>query len=329
MQLLVALCVGVDLQLVPAEAGRHGLARGGQRRTRAEQGVLSLDARCPGQACGGGGEAAGGDGGCEGTRQDRVARIALCAVRGSRGAGTHAGGEGGGSRACGRKAAQAHRPPPSASRCRSARVLRGSIACGDRRARPHSHLRALQHCAAEARVPGGEEGDYELTLKTPLEATQIGFATSQLESHELPRSEGLGDNDKWGVDGHNCRKWHAGNEDKYGAKWREGDVIGVGWDGVERQIVVSVNGDFALPTASSSSSTLRSHSPLSPYAFAMRSPVLTWARGLPGGCPRHARCLLCSLGGGGVQLRGGGGQGVCVQAALCGLGGLCDARGEG
>jgi len=95
---------------------------------------------------------------------------------------------------------------------------------------------------------GDKKAFYELTIKEPPGCPQFGFATSRLNAHELPVGHGVGDNDKsWGVDGDRCKKWSSGNEEEYAATWSAGDVIGLAWDGAKRQILVSVNGDFAPP----------------------------------------------------------------------------------
>ena len=94
-------------------------------------------------------------------------------------------------------------------------------------------------------------------------------STSELESSELPAGEGVGDNAKsWAVDGVRCQKWHPGNQEEYGAKWSAGDVIGVAWDGVKREIAVSVNGDFAPPNGVQFQLHPEAPLPVSPSALA-------------------------------------------------------------
>eukprot|EP00961_Rhodomonas_salina_P012182 164036-Rhodomonas_salina.1 len=52
--------------------------------------------------------------------------------------------------------------------------------------------------------------------------------------------------------------WNNGECEEYLGRWKEGEVIGVGWEVEQRQLLVAVNGDTSplLPPASSSSSPL-------------------------------------------------------------------------
>ena len=92
---------------------------------------------------------------------------------------------------------------------------------------------------------------YELEIKhiPPLGSyPQFGWSTEGFESSRESTGEGVGDNAfSWGFDGVRVLKWGDGSDSAFGVKWREGDVLGLACDMVNKTVSFSVNGSFELP----------------------------------------------------------------------------------
>jgi hypothetical protein len=89
---------------------------------------------------------------------------------------------------------------------------------------------------------------YELHIKHIRGVAQFGWATEGFESSTASKNKGVGDNAfSWGVDGVSVSKWGDGSSSAFGVKWREGDVLGLACDMVNKSVFFSVNGSFEPP----------------------------------------------------------------------------------
>jgi hypothetical protein len=91
---------------------------------------------------------------------------------------------------------------------------------------------------------------YELHIKHIQGVAQFGWATEGFESSpDVHISyEGVGDNAfSWGFDGLRVIKWGDGSSSAFGVEWREGDVLGLACDMVNKSVSFSVNGSFEPP----------------------------------------------------------------------------------
>jgi hypothetical protein len=105
-----------------------------------------------------------------------------------------------------------------------------------------STVRSSKGCRA------GGKCYYEVTILRVDECLQIGFTAAGFERVRKHTGDGVGDDDQsWGVDGTRQKLWHGGPGGEYGAKWQEGDVVGLACDLERGQILVSVNGSFEAP----------------------------------------------------------------------------------
>jgi ankyrin repeat protein len=88
---------------------------------------------------------------------------------------------------------------------------------------------------------------YELEIKHIAGIAQFGWATEGFES-SISTVEGVGDDAfSWGFDGVRVSKWGDGSSSAFGVKWREGDVLGLACDMVNKSVSFSVNGSFEPP----------------------------------------------------------------------------------
>jgi hypothetical protein len=89
---------------------------------------------------------------------------------------------------------------------------------------------------------------YELDIKHIQGIAQFGWATEGFESSTESTVNGVGDNAfSWGFDGVRVRKWGDGSSRTFGVEWREGDVLGLACDMVNKSVSFSVNGSFEPP----------------------------------------------------------------------------------
>ena len=92
---------------------------------------------------------------------------------------------------------------------------------------------------------------YELHIKHIRGIAQFGWATEGFESSTVSKNIGdnaVGDNAfSWGFDGVRVRKWGDGSSRTFGVEWREGDVLGLACDMVNKSVSFSVNGSFEPP----------------------------------------------------------------------------------
>ena len=89
---------------------------------------------------------------------------------------------------------------------------------------------------------------YELEIKHIQGWARFGWATEGFESSTESTGEGVGDNAfSWGFDGVRVIKWGDGSDSAFGVKWKEGDVLGLACDMVNKIVSFSVNGSFEPP----------------------------------------------------------------------------------
>jgi hypothetical protein len=105
---------------------------------------------------------------------------------------------------------------------------------------------------------------YELDIKHIQGVAQFGWATEGFNSKRSSKTfntqtwrtvsstkslgEGVGDNVfSWGFDGVGVSKWGDDNSSAFGVKWREGDVLGLACDMMNKTVSFSANGSFEPP----------------------------------------------------------------------------------
>ncbi len=104
---------------------------------------------------------------------------------------------------------------------------------------------------ADVKLSGGKFY-YELEIKHIQGVAQFGWATEGFESSTESTGDGVGDNRgdnafSWGFDGVRVSKWGDGSDRAFGVKWREGDVLGLACDMMNKSVSFSVNGSFEPP----------------------------------------------------------------------------------
>jgi hypothetical protein len=107
---------------------------------------------------------------------------------------------------------------------------------------------------ADCFCPAGSKGYYEIELQSEVENSRWGFCTHKWGRIDFDAKDGAGDDEmSWGVDGDHVLKWHNGNQEPFGRRWRKGDVVGLACElpptssDIGGKILVSVNGDFSSP----------------------------------------------------------------------------------
>ncbi len=89
---------------------------------------------------------------------------------------------------------------------------------------------------------------YELHIKHIQDVAQFGWATEGFESRTESTGEGVGDNAfSWAFDGVRVSKFADGSDSAFGVEWKEGDVLGLACDMVNKSVSFSVNGSFEPP----------------------------------------------------------------------------------
>jgi hypothetical protein len=89
---------------------------------------------------------------------------------------------------------------------------------------------------------------YELDIKHIQGIAQFGWATEGFESSTRRTGKGVGDNAfSWAFDGVRVSKWGDGSSSAFGVEWKEGDVLGLACDMVNKTVSFSVNGSFEPP----------------------------------------------------------------------------------
>jgi hypothetical protein len=77
---------------------------------------------------------------------------------------------------------------------------------------------------------------------------QLGWTTEGLESSRECTGEGVEAKAlSWGFDGVRVSKWGDGTSSAFGVEWKEGDVLGLACDMVNKTVSFSVNGSFEPP----------------------------------------------------------------------------------
>ncbi len=88
---------------------------------------------------------------------------------------------------------------------------------------------------------------YELDIKHIQGVSLFGWTTEGFESSTKSTGAGAGNNAfSWGFDGVRVRKGD-GSSSAFGVEWKEGDVLGLACDMVNKTVSFSVNGSFEPP----------------------------------------------------------------------------------
>jgi hypothetical protein len=105
----------------------------------------------------------------------------------------------------------------------------------------------IKHIRGVAQFGWATEG-FNSKCSSSFSSSTVTFPSSPWTGSPKSPGEGVGDNAfSWGFDGVGVSKWGDDSSSAFGVKWREGDVLGLACDLVNKTVSFSVNGSFEPP----------------------------------------------------------------------------------